>query len=523
MKRSLIAPLAGPLVAAILLAAFPFAGAAQAKPVEIELWALGAVTEAGPPPADWVGYQIIRDKLGIDLKIVLQPSSQTDQNTKISVAAASNNLPDLFGVDRTLLMTIAKQGLVAQVDSLLPMMPERTKGHYADDGRNKLVKLNGKMYGLPDPGAMDRVEGLVIRKDWLDKLGLPVPKTLEELYKVGVAFTTRDPDGNGQNDTYGFGAWQEVGTIPTFGFGKRFDYIFGAYGVLGPWCFESADKFGLNVRNPNFRKGVEYIKRLNDEKLIDPMWTTPNKDEFRLRWKQGKFGIMWEQFAALHMQSNYKAFDDNFPNGEWIPIMPPTGPEGRSGNGYDTVNARIYAVSAKAMKAGKGPAIAKLLEWMATDGYYLCGFGVEGVNFNKDAKGDIVLDGIPAEKRYSHASQQNLTQLRNMVYINNDIELKVRYQDYKSKNGKTISPLATWKFFKNTPYVAAAGASLIDKPTNYADFVRYYEENLIKFALGQQPLDDKSWGDFLKGLDSLGAREWEKAAKAKLLENGLLD
>ena len=32
MKRSLIAPLAGPLVAAILLAAFPFAGAAQAKP-----------------------------------------------------------------------------------------------------------------------------------------------------------------------------------------------------------------------------------------------------------------------------------------------------------------------------------------------------------------------------------------------------------------------------------------------------------------------------------------------------------
>ncbi len=519
MKRSFLTA----AFAAVLLLALPLAGAAQGKLVDLELWALGAVTEAGNPPDSWPGYQIIRDQLGINLKIVLQPSSQTDQNTKISVAAASNNLPDLFGVERTLLMTIAKQGLVAPVESLLPMMPERTRTHYSDPARNKLVMLSGKMVGLPDPGAMDRVEGLAIRKDWLDKLGLAVPKTLDELYKVGVAFTTKDPDGNGQNDTYGFGAWQEVGTIPTFGLGKRFDYIFGAYGVLGPWNLESAAKFGLNVRDPNFRKALEFVKKINDEKLIDPMWTTPNKDEFRLRWKQGKFGIMWEQFAALHMQSNYKAFDENFPNGEWLPIMPPVGPQGKSGNGYDIVNARIYAVSQKAMKAGKGPAIAKLLEWMATDGYYLCGFGVEGVNFNKDASGNIVLDGIPAEKRYSHASQQNLTQLRNMVYVNNDIELKVRYVDYKSKNGKTISPLATWKFFKSTPYIPAAGASLIDKPANYADFVRYYEENLFKFALGQQSLDDKNWEAFIKGLDGLGAKEWEQAAKAKLVENGLLD
>ncbi len=520
MKHRIIA-----IIAAAILIACAVPGVwAQAKPAEIELWLLGAVTEAGAPPDNWIGYKIIKDKLNIDLKIVLQPSTPTDQDTKISLAAASNSLPDLFGVNRDILMKLAKQGLVAPVDSMLPMMPVRTKTHYSDPVNRRLVLLGGKMYGLPDPGAMPRVEGLVIRKDWLDRLGLKVPKTLDELTAVARAFTTKDPDGNGVADTYGFGAFYESTGLSSAGFGRRFDYILGAFGVPGMWNFESADKFQFNFRDPNFRKAVEYIKMISDEKIIDPTWSTPNKDEFRARWKQGKFGIMWEQFAALHTQANYKDFDKNFPEGQWVPIMPPVGPTGKSSNGLDMANARIYAVSTKAAKTGKTEAIARLLEWMANDeGYFLLGFGVEGINFKRDAEGDITLAGIAPEQAYTHKSQQNLTQLRNMVYVNNDLELKVRYVTYKSANGKTINPLATWKFFQNTPYTEATGAGLIDPPSNVNDFKRYYDENLLKFALGQQPLNDQTWASFIKGMDSIGARDIEKKAKDKLVDAGMLD
>lgn len=520
MKKRVIAILA----AAILFACAVTGASAQAKPVELELWLLGAVTEAGAPPDNWVGYQIIRDKLNIDLKIVLQPSTPTDQDTKISLASASNSLPDLFGVNRDILMKIARQGLVAPVDSMLPMMPVRTKTHYSNPVNRRLVLLGGKMYGLPDPGAMPRVEGVVIRKDWLDKLGLKVPKTLDELVAVARAFTTKDPDGNGVADTYGFGAFYESTGLSSSGFGRRFDYILGAFGVPGMWNFDSADKFQFHFRDPNFRKAVEFVKMIAEEKIIDPTWSTPNKDEFRARWKQGKFGIMWEQFAALHTSANYKDFDKNFPSGEWVPIMPPVGPTGKSSNGLDIANARIYAVSARAAKAGKTEAIARLLEWMANDeGYFLLGFGVEGVNFKRDAEGDITLAGIAPELAYTHKSQQNLTQLRNMVYVNNDLELKVRYVNYKSANGKTISPLATWKFFQNTSYTEATGAGLIDPPSNVNDFKRYYDENLLKFALGQQPLNDQTWATFVKGMDSLGAKDIEKKAKDKLVDAGMLD
>jgi putative aldouronate transport system substrate-binding protein len=520
MKRIVVLMLA----LALVFTSIANLGAQAQKLVDLEVWALGAVTEAGPPPDNWVGYQIIRDRLGINLKLVLQPATPTDQDTKLNLAAAANSLPDLFGVSRDVMVKLAKAGLIAPVDSLLPKMPIRTKGHYSDPVTKKLVMLSGKMYGLPDPGSMPRVEGVVIRKDWLDKLKLPVPKTLDELYAVGKAFTDRDPDGNGKADTYGFGAFIETSGMTSIGYGRRFEYVFGAFGVAGTWNLDSAAKFQFNFRDPNFRKAIEWVKKVNDGKIIDPDWPVLKKDEFRARWKQGKFGIFWEQFAALHTQANYKDFDANFPNGELIPIMPPTGPQGKSSNGLDMANARIYSVSTKAVKEGKLDAIARLLEWMASpEGYYLNGFGVEGVNYKKDSKGFISVEGIPAEQQYSHKSQQPLTQLRNMVYINNDIELKVRYLDYKSANGKNMDPLATWQFFANSPYTDSTGAGFIDPPKNAADFTRFYNENLIKFALGQVVLDDKSWAAFVAGMDSLGAKDIETQAKAKLIDLGMLD
>jgi putative aldouronate transport system substrate-binding protein len=520
MKRAAIFA----IVASTLMLAVALGVGAQAKPVDIEIWAFGTVSEAGPPPDDWVAYRIVREKLGINLKLVLQPSSPNDQDAKISVAGAANSLPDYFAVNRDMFLKLAKQGLLAPVDKMYAMMPERTKTHYFDPMRNKLAKVNNVSYGLADFGAMEKVEGVVIRKDWLDRLKLKVPKTLEEYIAVARAFTENDPDGNGVKDTYGFGSIIESTGVSNAGLGRRFDYMLGAFGLTGVWNLESADKFQLNFRDPNFRKALEFVKRVNDEKLIDPDWPVLKKDDFRARWKQGRFGIMWEQFAALHQLANYKDFDKNFPNGDWIPINPPVGPNGMSSNGVNQMNARIYAVSARAAKAGKMEAIARLLEWMSTDeGYYLLGFGVEGVNYKRDSKGYVSVEGLPPESAYTHKSQAPLTQLRNMVFVNNDIELQARYVTHKTANGKIIDPLATWKFFQNSPYTEGTASSLIDPPSNANDFKRFYDENLVSFVLGQQTLNDQTWAAFVKGMDSLGAAAYEKAQKAKLVEAGLLD
>lgn len=84
------------------------------------------------------------------------------------------------------------------------MMQQRTKDRYSDPQMRKIATINGKMYVLQEKAGLNKRQGLFIRKDWLDKLHLQAPKTLDDFYNVAKAFTLNDPDGNGKNDIYGF-------------------------------------------------------------------------------------------------------------------------------------------------------------------------------------------------------------------------------------------------------------------------------------------------------------------------------
>jgi putative aldouronate transport system substrate-binding protein len=493
------------------------------EPVDLEIWVSGRVTEAGPPPDDWVAYQIVKDELNINLKVVILPGTQADQDTKINTAAASNSLPDLFFANRDAWYKITDAGLTANVEELLSLMPERTKTHYSDPDRNKQVTYNGKLYGLADPGNLVQTDAMVIRQDWLDKLGLEAPKTTDEFLAVAKAFTNDDPDGNGQKDTYGLCAFIDGSGLNAAGLGPRFDFVYGAYGVAGTWNLSGQGDFGLNVRNPNYMKATEFIKTLNDEGVIDPDWPTLKKDEFRVHWKQGKCGMMQENFAALSTKSNYADFDANFPDGYWVPFDPPKGPDGASSAGVTIKPARIYAVSQKAMDEGKGPAIARLLEWMATDGYMLLAFGQEGVNYKLDANGFVTTEGLPDADKWTSKEAQPLTQLANMVYIFSDIELQARYPAYKAASGREMAPLSYYEAFGKQAYTNSSGAAVINPPANAADFVRFYSENIVQFVLGQKPLTEESWAEYIAGLDSLGAKDVEASALQTLIDTGFLE
>lgn len=66
------------------------------------------------------------------------------------------------------------------------------------------AKFDGKLKGIPEmDSSLESAHYIWIRQDWLDKLGLEGPKTMQDLLKISEAFTTKDPDGNGKNDTYG--------------------------------------------------------------------------------------------------------------------------------------------------------------------------------------------------------------------------------------------------------------------------------------------------------------------------------
>lgn len=489
-------------------------------PVSIDLWYGAAVTEAGPPPSDWIGFQVIKDKLGIDLKLTALPSNESDQDVKIQAAAAANNLPDLFMVRRDVLARLVPQGLIAPVDDLYAKMPTRTATHY-DAVSKSHARIGGKTYGLADPGSITKNEGLLIRKDWLDNLGLEVPTTTDELLKVMRAFTFNDPDGNGKNDTWGYGAFQEINNFEAWP-GRRLEPLFGAFGVDGTWSLEEANA-GLNIMKPEFYDAMVFLKKIADEGVIDPNWLSYKKDDFRAAWKQGKFGIMREQNAAFAAQSNYAPFDKNFPNGEWIIIDPPKGPKGKASIGPYTASFRIYAISAKAAKEGKADKIAALLEWMASDeGYYLLGWGVEGVNYTKDADGIPVAANLPdANLAFSAPGGQTVTQLRNMVFYNGNIELYARYPLYVTEvSKKEMSALNVLREMQTKDWTAQIGSDTLPIPN--ADLKRFYEQGLSEFITGKRVLNPANWTKWLDEFKRLGGQDWNDKGVAFARENNLL-
>jgi putative aldouronate transport system substrate-binding protein len=489
--------------------------------VDLTMWINPAVPEVAAPPADWSLYALVRKELNINLKVELFPLGN-DGLTKLSAAAAANNLPDFFqNISQNLFLQFINQGLIAPVDSLLPLMPQRTKDRYSNPTLNKLFTVNGKLYALAEgAGPLGKRAGFFIRQDWLDKLNLQTPKTLDDFMNVVTAFTNRDPDGDGQNDTYGFGAILDPTTYQQ-GLGNFFAPFYGAYGLPGPWDFSKRGKVQLSVRNPGFLSATEYVRNLVSAKVIDPDWTTLTQNDIRARWKQGKYGIFWEDFAAAIGQANYAPFDKNFPDAQLVPLSPPVGPQGKSGVAEYTSARFSWGVSQKAASAGKGPAIAKLLEWLnAGEGYYLSGFGQKGSNYNLDAHGNLTLQGVPTP--FTAASVGPYIQIRNLSLNNSPSELNVRYPTYKTVKGHTIVPLQILQDFVSMPWTDGTREAAIQPADNQADINRYIQEGLVQFVTGQKGLDSNSWSGFIQGLDSLNVSDWEASALKNLQDKGLI-
>ncbi len=495
--------------------------AAAEGPVTLTFWYNPAIVEAGSPPADWFVYERLRNELGINLELSPLPSNVNDRDTKATVAGAANNLPDMIWVRRPVMINLVKQGLLAPVDDLYPMMPGRTAKMYPASSI-AYTSVNGKSYGFaPSTGDIKKNEGILIRKDWLDNLGLSVPVTVDEYFEVMKAFTFNDPDGNGKNDTYGFSAFIEI-TASEEGLGRRLDPIFGAWGVAGTWDL-SKESAGLNVRKPEYFEAMQYVKRMVDEKVIDPNWLSYKKDDWKAAWKQGRYGIMREQHASYASESNYAPFDKNFPNGEWIVIAPPVGPSGKSSVGvYTDVNDGIISVSARAIKDGKGPAIARLLEWMSDEGYWAIGWGEEGVNFVFDEKGIPSVNGLadPA-KGFTKPEMQPLQQLKGLAFYWGEAELESRYPAYVTAiSKKPMSALETLYEMQAQPWIKQSGVDLLPLPGG--DLKRFYEQGLVEFIRGNRPLTKTEWEKFIRDFDALGGKAWEDAGVAAAKDLGLL-
>ena len=336
--------------------------------------------------------QAIEDKLGIDLVVEVVPEGSVE---KVNVAMASGSLPDIvtgaFGTSAT--QQWVKDGMVIALDDYLaaaPALKKRLDEDYAWD------LTDGKHYGVPFITQFKSANTLVVmRQDWLDKLNLKYPTTLEEMKAVLLAFTKNDPDGNGKDDTYGYTATKPGSN------GSPFEWVFFGYGI--PYADYSLDKDGNVIpffEDPAYVEAMKYIKELWDAGAIDPelmLNTNPKKEE---KFYQGKTGAMQ---AALfrHVNRIESSLKQLYPDASIAYGMAPKGPDGKFGLSKQGKNGMYTCVTADCKAPEKAVALLDLL--LSEEGINLVRLGIEGVHYTKD--GDKIV--LNEEERAKDAFSPN--------------------------------------------------------------------------------------------------------------------
>ncbi|OXM83471.1 extracellular solute-binding protein [Paenibacillus rigui] len=253
----------------------------------------------------------VKENLNIDSKMTWQAAKGKDYDQKVNLSIASNDLPDTMIVNDTQLRQMVKAGQIADLTEVYNKFASPTMKSIIDTTKGqamKAVTFNGKMMAIPNVTAeADMVHMMWIRKDWLDKLGLEVPKTLDDLEKVAKAFVEKDPDGNGKADTIGITGPQLGGLINANFITPNnnnygFDPIFSAFhSYPGFWVKGADGKAIYGSIQPETKQALAKLSELYAKGLIDKeMGVRKDASELIKSGKSGIwFGMWWGGYGPL--------------------------------------------------------------------------------------------------------------------------------------------------------------------------------------------------------------------------------
>lgn len=268
-----------------------------------------------------------QDDLGIKLNYTIAAAGD-DYTQKLTMAIASNELPDLMDLPPEEFSELANAGMLADItDSYEKDASDLLKQTIEVDGGIQLAsaKVDGKLYGLPQLSAADGTCDLLwIRTDWLENLGLKAPTTMDELIEVAKAFRYNDPDGNGQDDTWGIGFQKAIvsedGASP-----GSYEGFFAAYGAYAKaWVKGDDGKITYSGINNGIKDALTQLNQMYEDGLIDPEFGVKDTVKLGEDISAGKVGMFYglEGMPWGACKSNI----ENNPEAEWqcYPIVSAT-------------------------------------------------------------------------------------------------------------------------------------------------------------------------------------------------------
>lgn len=320
--------------------------------------------------------------LGTQLNMTWAPSTSYDE--KVTTAMGSGTYPHamLVGARSSSVIQASRNDIFWDVTDKITDAEKFPNLAQSNPMVNHNISIDGKVYGVYRARTVGRA-GVSIRKDWLDKLNLEMPKTVDDLYNVLKAFTEQDPDGNGQADTYGM--------IVT-------DYLDGPLNNLAIWM-GAPNGYGLDENGEltpafmtdEYMEALKFMKKCYDEKLINSDMATYSSDKWNEQFLSGQAGVIIDvadraRRLAQNMQGvNPDAVVDVF---GYVTKDADAEPRTLPTTGYD--GYYVFPKAAVATEEDLDFVLGVMDKANEQEALNLMNFGIEGRNYELDADGFVV-------------------------------------------------------------------------------------------------------------------------------------
>lgn len=249
--------------------------------------------------------KLVEEKFNI--KLVPVPVTYMNWMDEFQKMAATRELPDIISHDivgTVTYKTWIEQELVQKIPNDLTKYPN-LESYMKQDYQSYFRDEQGDIYCIPrityqkeEMWALDRC--VIIRTDWLDKLGLEMPQSFEEFENVLKLFVTEDPDGNGLDDTCGLSI-ANVNLFETI-----YLSIFPELANVEKGWIKEDGKWMPVYCSKKTGEALSYAKRLYDLGLLDSEFAYQSSTDGRAKFAEGKSGavatqwmdmaILWDEF-----------------------------------------------------------------------------------------------------------------------------------------------------------------------------------------------------------------------------------
>lgn len=409
-------------------------GTASTTPKNISI--LSITFTGAPAAADEPTIKALEKLTGYNIKIeYLLNSNYEDQlNTRM----AAQNLPALVAITGKTASVISncRAGAFWDITNVYKNYPNLAQ---ANDIVMNNISIDGKVYGIYRARPLGR-NGISLRKDWLDNLGLKEPKTLDDLYNVLKAFTYNDPDKNGKNDTYGM-TWSKF-----YGPLDQLNVAFGGYNGYG---VGSDGKLAPDFTTDAYMKALDYEKKLYTDGLVNKDFAALQTSDWTKDFQNGKSGLHIDVSDQGYRYQQY--FDKNNIKGTVEVIPMPAGPDGKIHALPTPGNAGFVAISKNGApkESDMKDALNFLDKTNSKEAQNLLNFGVQGVHYDLNAQGEVVVKVFDKDPREG-LNQFMTNVIDGLLLPQHQIDVQKQSDQVQKDNLKYVVPNPALPLTSNT-------------------------------------------------------------------------